>query len=271
MRRMRSATGAPGDAYFERVGERSFRATAHVGGAWSLEEQHIAPALGLLAHLVETDRDARRDDGLVLGRLSYDILGTMPIDVVDTEVRVLRPGRTIELVEAVAVSDGRAVLRARAWRLARHDTGVVAGGHPDPLPPPDGLASVDLSAVWLGGYIASLDVRPLRAPEPGRATVWLATPVALVADEPVSELARFVGLVDTANGIAVRVPPTEWAFPNLDLTIHLFREPQGDWLGLDTSVVFSADGRGLTTSTLHDLSGPIGRAEQILTLRPRTD
>ncbi len=77
--------------------------------------------------------------------------------------------------------------------------------------------------MWPGGCIASLDVRPLRAPEPGRATVWLATPVALVADEPVSELARFVGLVDTANGIAVRRSPMEWMFPNVDLTTHLHR------------------------------------------------
>ena len=168
------------------------------------------------------------------------------------------------------VSGGRAVLRARAWRLARHDTAAVAGGHPDPLPPPDGLASAQLSGVWPGGYIASLDVRPLSTPEPGRATVWLATPVALVADEPVSELARFVGLVDTANGIAVRRSPREWMFPNVDLTIHLHRQPVGPWVGLDTTVVFGPDGSGLTTTVLHDRTGAVGRAEQLLTVRPVT-
>ncbi len=50
-------------AYFERTGSNSFRATEHVGGAWNIEEQHIAPAFGLLAHVVECDRDARRSDG----------------------------------------------------------------------------------------------------------------------------------------------------------------------------------------------------------------
>jgi hypothetical protein len=207
-------------------------------------------------------------DGLLTGRIAFDILGVVPIGEVEVHVEVVRPGRSIELLEAVAVSGGRPVLRARAWRLARHDTAVVAGGEPDALSPPDGLPSADLSSVWPGGYIASLDVRPLRTPEPGRATVWLATPVALVADEPVSELARFVGLVDTANGIAVRESPKAWMFPNLDLTVHLHRQPAGRWVGLDTTVVFGPDGSGLTTTVLHDLTGPVGRAEQLLTVRP---
>ena len=68
-----------GPAYFERTDERAFRATEHVGGAWSTAEQHVAPALGLLVHLVETDRDARGRGRLAVSRLSFDILGTMPV------------------------------------------------------------------------------------------------------------------------------------------------------------------------------------------------
>src|SRR5690242_8786484 len=93
-------------AYFERTGPASFRATDHVRGAWDEHDQHIAPALGLLAHAVERDRDQRRDDGLVIGRLSYDILGTLPVAEVEVGIRVLRPGRTIELVEATLSHDG---------------------------------------------------------------------------------------------------------------------------------------------------------------------
>ncbi|MGO4776226.1 acyl-CoA thioesterase domain-containing protein [Lysobacter sp. 2RAB21] len=102
-------------AYFERVDTKRFRATEHVGGGWNPAEQHVAPAFGLLAHAVEADRDARRSDGLRLARLSYDILGIIPIDVVDIEVAVLRPGRTIELVEARLSHAGRVALILRAW------------------------------------------------------------------------------------------------------------------------------------------------------------
>ncbi|MEW3744784.1 thioesterase family protein, partial [Pseudomonas aeruginosa] len=109
-------------------------------------------------------------------------------------------------------------------------------------------------------------IRPLPGAEPGRTQAWLHTDIGLV-DEPASDLARFIGLVDTANGVAPRVSPTTWMFPNVDLTIHLYRQPRGDWVGLDTTVIFGADGVGLTTSTLHDVHGPVGRAEQILTVR----
>ena len=35
-----------------------------------------------------------------------------------------------------------------------------------------------------------------------------------------------------------------------------------------TTVVFGPTGQGLTSSVLHDESGPVGRAEQTLTIRP---
>ena len=41
-------------------------------------------------------------------------------------------------------------------------------------------------------------------------------------------------------------------------------------MGLDTTVVFGPDGASLTTTVLHDLSGPVGRSEQLLTVRPLT-
>jgi len=112
----------------------------------------------------------------------------------------------------------------------------------------------------------------LRAPggEPGQGQVWVRTTLPLLEGEPVSPVAAYLGLVDTANGMNVRLDPREWAFPNVDLTVHLYRTPDGGpgyWLGLDTLVTFGARGVGLTSTTLHDEHGPVGRAEQILTVR----
>ncbi len=162
----------------------------------------------------------------------------------------------------------RPVVRARAWRLARLDTAGVAGGQPEPLTPPDRLSPWPGSDVWGGGYIRSLEIRPLPGAQPGRSRAWLRTDVTLVDGEPSSDLTRFVGLVDTANGIAVRQPPGRWLYPNVDLTIHLYRSPVWAWVGLDTTVTFGSEGIGLTSSVLHDVHGPVGRAEQILTVRP---
>ncbi|SDX19592.1 Thioesterase-like superfamily protein [Saccharopolyspora shandongensis] len=253
-------------SYFERLDAHRFKPTTHASGAWRNDEQHFSPLGGLLVHAIERARAGRPD--LLISRISFDILGKIALDEFEIQVETTRPGRTIELVEATAIIAGRPVVRARAWFLAELDTGAAAGGEPDPLPAPESLASWPMNSLWPGGFIASLDTRPVGTPRPGRNTAWVSTRTDLVAGEPVSPVASYVALVDTANGIAVRQEPTKWMFPNVDLSIHLYRQPEGRWTGLDTTVVFGGRGQGLTSSVLHDTRGPIGTAQQSLTVRP---
>ncbi|MET8628986.1 thioesterase family protein [Kitasatospora sp. NPDC004669] len=265
---MTTPTAAP-DSYYHRTGEQRYKPTAHAQGAWHPDEQHFSPVGGLIAHAIDRHRADRPADGLALARISYDILGLIALDECEITVETVRPGRTIELVEAVATIGGRAAVRARAWYLAELDTTAVAGTHDERLPAPEEFDPWAMSGRWGGGYIASIDVRR-RSTAPGRAAAWISTPLELVAGEPSSLHASFIALVDTANGIAVRQDPTEWMFPNTDLTIHFHRRPEGRWTGLDTSVTFGPAGHGVTSTVLHDVHGPVGRAEQILTVRPLT-
>ncbi len=254
-------------SYFVRAGPNRFRPTEHTGGGWDPREQHFSPMGGLMTHCIDRFVATREADDLLTSQITFDILGTVSMDEFDVTVETIRPGRSIELLEAVAVSRGRPVVRGRAWRLLRSDTSTVAGGTPAPLPHPDEVEPHSLSATWPGGYIASLEFRPIDRSATGHAVAWVRTSVDLVADEEASDLARFVTLLDTANGIAPRAAPNEWFYPNVDLSLHLYREPRGEWAGLDASVVFGADGRGLTSTVLHDTDGPVGRAEQSLTVR----
>jgi hypothetical protein len=260
-------TPAP-DGYYERVDEHRFKPTVHAGGAWDADEQHFSPLGGLVVHAVDRYLAERPGEELVLARISFDILGRLALEECEIRVEAIRPGRTIELLEAVVLIGDRPVVRARAWLVASLDTTAVAGGGAGRLPHPDTLASWPFDRVWPGGYIASVDIRPLDRPRPGRTTAWVSTGLDLVAGEASSPTASFVALVDTANGIAARQEPTEWMFPNVDLTIHLHRRPEAGWTGLDTTVAFGATGQGLTSTVLHDVHGPVGQAEQILTVRP---
>lgn len=255
-------------SYYERIDEHRFKPTPHASGAWGPDEQHFSPLGGLVVHAVDGYLAGRPDTGLVPARISYDILGRPALDECEIQVESVRPGRTIELLEAVVLIAGRPVVRARLWLLAGLDTTGVAGGAPDRLPAPDECDRWAMSELWPGGYIASLDVRTVAPPRPGRTTAWVTTDLDLVAGERSSSLARYVTLVDTANGIAVRQSPTAWMFPNVDLTLHLHRRPAGRWAGLDTTVVFGPTGQGLTSTVLHDAEGPVGQAQQILTVRP---
>lgn len=259
----RLATDVP--ACYLPLGAGRYAPTIHVQGAWRDDEQHMAPVGGLLAHAIERHEPR---PGLQLARISYDILGVMPARPSSVEVHTLRPGRTIELVEAVMSVDDRPVVRARAWRLATGDSSAVADLELKPMPGPEEFPVWTGMLLWPGGYIRSLELRSDPARRPGRARVWLRSPNTLVAGEDVCPTAAFLSFADTANGVAVRVPPGEWAFPNVDLTIHLLREPVPGWVGLDSRVSFGDNGIGLTSSVLHDVQGPVGTVEQILTIRP---
>ncbi|ADD41210.1 thioesterase family protein [Stackebrandtia nassauensis] len=258
------------DSYFVRLDDRRFRPTRLTGGAWTTSEQHISPMIGLITHAVERFCADRGPDRLEISRISVDILGVLTLDEFSVDVEVTRPGRTIELLEAVVVSGERPAVRARIWRSITQDTAGITGGEDETLPAPETVEPIDLTGVWPGGYIESLAARPVGAVKPGRATVWIATRAVPVPGEPVSDFARLMGLVDTANGLSVRESPDSWLYPNLDLTIHLFRRPSGGWLGLDTTVVFGAAGHGVTSSHLHDTTGHFGYAQQSLTIRRRT-
>lgn len=257
----------PAETYFVRTGPDTFAPTQHAQGAWSPDTQHIAPALGVLAHVLETDHVRRRgSDRLVLARCSYDIFGTVPVEEMGSSVRVLRPGRTIELLDGELTHGGRTIVTMRAWFLEPVPTTSIAGTTLAPIAARETMPRFDMASVWPGGFIKSVEIaHDVRSP--GHAATWVRQAYPLL-DEPTSARVRMLGLVDIANGIAVREDPRQVAFPNVDLTAHLFREPVGEWTGFDTRVSFGGEGVGVTSSTVHDEAGPVGTVVQSLTVRP---
>jgi hypothetical protein len=261
-------SGARGSAYFHRIDTRRFLAAPLVGGAWNISEQHVAPALGLIAHAMERHHAAGREAPLRLSRLSFDIFGVMPIGEVAIVCSTIRAGRTIELVEARLDCEGRTAILARGWFVQRLDTAALSGSSFLPIAPVGNMPPWTYEEIWAGAFVRSIEVRRIER-EPGRAQGWIRTPHMLLEGEPVSALAHAVGLLDLANGLTPRADPGRAAFPNLDLTASFFRAPQGDWLGFDTTVSFGPDGIGLTHSVIHDAEGPVGTVSQSLTIRPQ--
>ena len=257
---------AEGNFYYQTLGGGRYRSTLHAQGAWNPHEQHMAPASGIVADALL--RHEPRED-VRLARISFEILGLIPGGEFEVTTSTLRPGRTIELIGAELSAGGRVAIRASAWRMITSDTSAVAAVEDEAMPAPDECKPWDGASVWPGGYIRSLEMRIAEGHRPGSGKVWIRTHHPLTDRADSSVVARLMGVVDTANGIPARVPPggDSYIFPNVDLQIHVYRAPSGEWLGLDNKVSFGADGIGLTSTVLHDVDGPFGRAEQILTLR----
>jgi len=103
--------------------------------------------------------------------------------------------------------------------------------------------------------------------EPGPAVVWMRPRVPLVAGEETTPLERVLIAADSGNGVSAAFDWKRFLFINTDLSVHLLREPEGDWVCLDA--VTHADGLGLSDTALYDERGRIGRAAQTLLVRPR--
>ncbi|MGB4136938.1 MAG: thioesterase family protein, partial [Microbacterium sp.] len=167
---------------------------------------------------------------------------------------------------AVLRHAGRPAATARGWFLQPHDTSAHEGGSFAEMPARDDMPEWT-APDWPGEFVRTPHM--LRAEEQkGRARAWIRPLIPLVEDERISPTARMLGIVDIANGLTPRVSPHEVAFPNLDLTAHLLREPEGEWVGFDTTMSVGPGGLGITHTVLHDDRGPVGTSVQSLTVRP---
>lgn len=242
-----------------------YQSTIHAQGAWNEHEQHMAPATGIIC--AELEQFSPRDD-VRIGRISLDIFGLIAAGEFSIRTKVIRGGKTIELLESEMIAQGKICIVARTWRMMTNNSQNVAGLEDQNIGTPENLPIWQEIRQWPGGYIQSIEARTEQRRQ-GAGIVWLSNVLDMVEGQETTAFVKLMGMVDTANGIVARQkPPFKWGFPNLDLQIHLYRLPQGRWLGLETVQQYGEDGIGLTSSVLHDVHGPFGRSEQILTLRP---
>lgn len=257
-----------GGAFYEQVGADRHRATGHAAGPWSPDSQHMGPPAALLVR--ELEGCAPRAE-VAFSRLAFEVLGPVPMGELTVRAWVERPGRAVELLSAELIADDRPVVRAHAWRIAQSDTSLVAGGAAPPLDPPERGEPMPIPSLWLRGYLDATEWRALEGgmTGSGRAIVWGRTLVDIVEGEAGTPLQRLCAIADSANGVSSRLDIRRWLFINTDLTLHLHRQPLGEWFALDAESVVGPTGAGSTSSVLHDLSGPVGRGAQSLLVRPR--
>jgi hypothetical protein len=162
-------------------------------------------------------------------------------------------------------------MRLGAWRLRREELPLPDGlGEPDPPPAPPTEGTSSVPAFWTEpvAYHAALDWRFVAGEfdAPGPATAWTRLRVPLVGDEPPSPLERLLVMADAASGISHVLDWTRWVFINVDLGIHLERQPEGEWMAMDAVTRVAPTGAGLCTSVLSDERGRVGVSTQTLRL-----
>ena len=274
-------------------GDGSFDSAELTRGPWDGAHQHAGPPAALIGRAIERCEGVGGNvAGRIVGRVTFEILRPIPIAPVVVSAGVTRPGRRVDMVEAsLSDAEGTELVRARGWRLARsevelpdrlgsvEDGPARAAGRPSgatgmPAPPDElPVSNVDFFPTGYDvGYHSAMEYRAAVGAfmEPGPAAVWLRMRHPLIAGEEPTPLQRVLVAADTGNGISSTLDFRRYLFINVDLTVHLHREPDGEWVCLDALTIPEPTGVGMTDTQLRDVHGPIGRAAQTLLVAERS-
>jgi hypothetical protein len=254
-------------SFYEPLGDGRFASTPHTAGPWDPKFQHAGPPAALLGRALER---CERHDGFVIARLTFDILGPVPVDEVSVAARVVRPGRSVELLEGELSAGDRPAMTVRAWRVLGAAAPTIADD--GPLPPRPDAATPPPPALDGFGYGKAVELRFAAGGwnQLGPATVWTRLREPLVPDEQPTGLQRVLAVADSGNGVSAVLPLDRWLFINPELSVHLRREPRGEWICLDAATTITEGGAGLARSVLSDDDGVVAEGAQSLLVAPRS-
>lgn len=250
------------DALFEALGDGRFAPTALTRGPWDPGAQHGGAPAALLGREIE-----RVEGDLRVARVTLELLRPVPLTELRAETEVVRPGRRVQLVEARLHAGDTLVVRALALRIrrARGTTETIGAGAPADGPEHGTATHLEHEGDRPSFASTANEIRFVRGSyAPGPAFAWIRLACDVVAGERPSGVQRVLAAGDFGNGVSSVLDWGEHRFINPDLSVHLARDPEGEWIGLDAASVITDDGTGQAQSVLHDARGPVGRAVQAL-------
>ncbi len=263
------------EAFYEREGDR-FLSSELTRGPWDPGSQHAGPPAALLGRAIEK---LDGGEGRQVGRITFEILRPVPIAPLTVTARVVRPGRSVELCEA-SLSDGeQELVRASAWRLRKAEVRLPAEDvgaslstlGPAPPGPDAGEPRPFFPTGEEVGWHTAMEFSFIKGQylEAGPAIVWMRMRHPLVRGEAPSPLSRVLVAADAGNGVSATLDWKRYLFINVDLSVHLHRLPEGEWVCLDALTLPEPTGVGLADTLLWDERGRIGRAAQTLLVGER--
>jgi hypothetical protein len=268
-------TCVPEPYYLPTADPDVFVATPSTAGPWDPRAQHGGPPSALVTRAIERLPSSIAGPSQ-LARLTVEILGPIGIGEMRVRAEVVRPGRAVELIEAELAVDGRAALRARAWRIRTTELALPLPELAEPpqlkvAPPIPEQPAAFRNSRWERGYLGTVDFRFVagHVERPGPADAWTRLRVPVVAGEEPSPTQRLVAVADSGSGLSSVLDFEHWLFINTDLSLHLHRLPEGEWIYMSTKSTLDSLGIGLAETELFDTRGRVGRGAQALLVGPR--
>jgi acyl-CoA thioesterase len=266
-----------------------FVPTEQARGPWDPRALHGGAPAALITAAFERLQPGAE---LSIGRLGFEFLRPIPMAPLTLSTSIVRPGRRVQELSAELRAGDELIVRAGALRVQgvpgeaesaaaearaqapeRRGLKTASGDCAPSMPPPaEGehkrFALNDSTDASFAG--TAMEMRWLNDPwrlGPGR--VWQRLRHPLLPGQALTALTRLAATADFCNGVSATLPFDRFLFINADLTVHLQRLPQGEWIGLDARTHLHEGGAALAEGVLHDERGPLGRAFQTLVVQQR--
>jgi hypothetical protein len=230
-------------------------------GPWNPNHLHGGPICGVLARAVEA---CESPVPMRVARMTVEMTRAVPIEPFEVRAEVTRAGKRIQQIDARIEAGGQTLARATALRMRvgkRGRDAAVPLDEPVPERKPGPPTDAPRMLQYAPGFIRSLDFLRTRVPERGSdGVVWARMRVPLVEGEAPTPLVRLATICDFASGAGNALDFTRFTSINPDLSLHVLREPRGEWIGIRANSRIEADGIGHSHATLFDDEGPVARA-----------
>jgi hypothetical protein len=221
-----------------------------------------------LAHVIES---TEKSVPMQVVRITFDLLRPVPLSPLTVRAEVIRPGRRIQLVQAIMEADGLEVARAVALRIRTIEVELPEPPLDWDQPPPPETAQPLEWQQWAAGaehlsrfYLDAIEILTFENSfyRPGRGVSWFRLRYPVIGDLEPTALVRAATLADLSNGNSMMIDPREFLYVNPDVTLYLHRPSVGEWIGMDSIAYQHATGIGVADSMAFDTTGPFGRVTQ---------
>ena len=249
-------------AFFERTAA-GFRPTGVGMSSWDPEVLGGVAVGSLLAVVLD---EATAGTDLHVARLTVDILGVVPRQLLQSRVVTIRKGRQQEILAAELFIGDRVLARATALRLRSAETPQITEANPY-APPEAAGGPMGLPADFCANAIRTRTLFGAIS-EAGPGAMWAAFDLEVVAGLPMSPLARAVLIADFGNGVGNALPRQPWTLANVDICVNFLRMPRGEWVLIHATTESAGNGHAIVHNVFADREGVYARGAQTLFVAP---
>lgn len=225
---------------------------------------------GVVTSMMAAEMERAAPDGLRPLSVRTDFLRPTPLGCpLQVSVQPVRVGRRVALFDATLSAEGEITARCSMTFVGETPISTLEADYASDAPPPaidpealpPRVSSASHGLPWL------LDVLDPRAAPDG--AVWFRWKMPLFPRA--SAFLAALSPADTIHGMArpgLPGPPPVAGYPNVDLSVHFTRAPEGEWIGVRPVTRWLASGAGLGFGDLVDRAGAFGHGAMGVVLLP---